>query len=69
MDSIDENEDSRESTAHECRPPPVVILRRQLEVCEDNIHANSNDEQKDKDNEEDSIDAVYIVAPDASENE
>eukprot|EP00953_Heterococcus_sp_UTEX-ZZ885_P003160 2230-Heterococcus_DN1.PRE.2 len=55
------------ASCKEAAPPPVVVLRAQLEVAEHHSDVSAGDQQDHKDQEEEAKDIVVLPHPDAAQ--
>lgn len=68
MATIDEKIDSCEARRKERSPPPVVVLRTQMEIAQQNGSLRTSDNQNDKYQEEETKHVVHLVGPNRGKN-
>jgi hypothetical protein len=66
--AVAQHEERRAASTHEAAPPPAVVLYGQLEVGEGHSDEGSHHDQNQEHNEQDGVDCVHLVAPDAGKD-
>mmetsp|Transcript_27966 Transcript_27966/g.65311 ORF Transcript_27966/g.65311 Transcript_27966/m.65311 type:complete len:466 (-) Transcript_27966:756-2153(-) len=68
-DGVGEHVPGRRARRQEGAPPPVVVLRAQLEVAHDHRDLGARDDEDDEDEQQEAEDVVELVQPDGREDE
>mmetsp|Transcript_14655 Transcript_14655/g.38056 ORF Transcript_14655/g.38056 Transcript_14655/m.38056 type:complete len:212 (+) Transcript_14655:244-879(+) len=68
-DGVREEVQSGRARSEEAAPPPVVVLRAELEVAHDDGDLRAGDEQDEEDHKQKAEDVVELVQPDRGEDE
>jgi len=69
MDTVDGKVESSEATGQKTSPPPVIILRTQMEVAEQDGGLGAGDDQDHKHEEQKSIHVINLTGPNTVEDE
>jgi len=69
MDTVDGKVESSEATGQKTPPPPVIILRTQMEVAEQDGGLGAGDDQDHKHEEQESIHVINLTGPNTVEDE
>ena len=69
MHGIDENVDPREAARPERSPPPVIVLRAEVEVAEQYRRLRARQQHDEIDEEQEPEHVVDLVRPDAVQDE
>jgi len=69
MNAVNSEVESGEATGEEAPPPPVVILRAEVKVAEEDRGLRARDDEDHKHEEQESVHVVDLTGPDTVEDE